>query len=120
MTNMLKLKEIPANLAQVFVKDALRLRQWIAEDTREHEGALFWKSNGAPVPLHSFREAFVEPPAAQSQACEKSAARAIAAYRKARKKISPEQLAEERAEARAAFGPGETVVNVLTGESYRT
>ena len=31
---------------------------------------------------------------------------------------SEEQIAEERAEARAAFGPGQTISNMLTGETY--
>ena len=33
-----------------------------------------------------------------------------------RKNRSEEEVAEEHAEMRAAFGPGETVVNILTGE----
>jgi len=33
---------------------------------------------------------------------------------------TPEQIREERAQARAAFGPGTTVVNALTGERYTT
>lgn len=43
-------------------------------------------------------------------------AAAIRAYAKAMAERTPEQIAEERAEMLAAFGPGETVVNVLTGE----
>lgn len=41
-------------------------------------------------------------------------------YRIAQANRSPEQIAEERAMARAAFGPGEKVVNALTGEEYVT
>lgn len=41
-------------------------------------------------------------------------------YRRARANISEEQKAEEAFERRAAFGPGETVMNVLTGETYNT
>ena len=33
---------------------------------------------------------------------------------------SAEQIREERFEARAAFGTGETVVNIITGEKYTT
>ena len=33
---------------------------------------------------------------------------------------SAEQVAEEQFEMRAAFGPGETVVNVITGERTKT
>lgn len=41
-------------------------------------------------------------------------------YTVAQKNRSAEQIREERFEARAAFGPGETVVNVITGEKYTT
>ena len=41
-------------------------------------------------------------------------------YRQAMAHRTPEQVAEERAEARAAHGPGVELVNVLTGEKYTT
>ena len=41
-------------------------------------------------------------------------------YRKSRVNRSPEQIAEEQFEMRAAFGPGVTVVNVITGEVHET
>ena len=41
-------------------------------------------------------------------------------YRTAQLNRSAEQIREERWEARAAFGPGETVVNMITGERYTT
>jgi hypothetical protein len=57
-----------------------------------------------------------------AQADETSKARAVetaeflAAYR-----ANPPQLtAEDLAEMRAAFGPGETVVNVITGQTWTT
>ena len=37
-------------------------------------------------------------------------------WKENRKNRSAEQVAEEQFEMRAAFGPGETVVNVVTGE----
>ena len=42
--------------------------------------------------------------------------RFIEEYKKNRANRSAEEVAEERYEMRAAFGPGETVVNILTGE----
>jgi len=42
----------------------------------------------------------------------------LSAYIKARKNRSAEQRAEEMFEMRAAFGPGERVVNVFTGETF--
>ena len=44
----------------------------------------------------------------------------LAEYTVAQKNRTAEQIQEERWEARAAFGPGETVVNMITGERYTT
>jgi imidazoleglycerol phosphate dehydratase HisB len=44
----------------------------------------------------------------------------LARYVEARKNVSPEQLAEEAFERRAAFGPGVEVVDILTGQRMRT
>lgn len=44
----------------------------------------------------------------------------LASYRAAQARRTPEQIAEQRYEARAAFGPGQEIVNVLTGERYTT
>ena len=41
-------------------------------------------------------------------------------YTIAQKNRSAEQIREERFEALAAYGPGETVVNIITGERYTT
>ena len=41
-------------------------------------------------------------------------------YRRAQANRTPEQIAEQQFEARAAFGPGEEIVNVVTGERYTT
>ena len=46
--------------------------------------------------------------------------KSIAEYRQAQRNRTQEQIAEERWEARAAFGAGETVVNMITGERYTT
>jgi len=41
-------------------------------------------------------------------------------YTIAQKNRSAEQIREERFEALAAYGPGETVVNIITGERFTT
>ena len=46
--------------------------------------------------------------------------KSIAEYIQAQRNRTQEQIAEERWEARAAFGPGETIVNMITGERYTT
>ena len=40
------------------------------------------------------------------------------AYRQAQAERTPEQIAEERMEARAAMGPGVDMVNMFTGEKF--
>lgn len=46
--------------------------------------------------------------------------RTLAEYTNAQKNRTAEQIAEERAEARAAMGPGVKMVNMFTGERYTT
>ena len=46
--------------------------------------------------------------------------KALSDYREAQANRSSEEIAEQRFEAMAAFGPGQQVVNVITGESYTT
>ena len=41
-------------------------------------------------------------------------------YRTAQLNRSAEKIREERFEALAAYGPGETVVNIITGEQFTT
>lgn len=97
---------------------AERLREKFITDTYEKNGALFWKSNDAPVPMDCFGDAFVEAPAEQARACEEDTKAFVKEYRRTRSngKIS----AEQRFEMRAEFGPGETVVDVITGQKFRT
>ena len=44
----------------------------------------------------------------------------MAEYREAQRNRTPEQIAEDHYEARAAHGPGVKMVNVFTGEQYTT
>jgi len=45
---------------------------------------------------------------------------AIAGYIRAMRNRTPEMIAEQNAEIRAAFGPGEKIVDILTGEVVYT
>jgi hypothetical protein len=56
----------------------------------------------------------------QEAAYEAHTSAIIADYRAARANMTDEQRAEEAFEMRAAFGPGETVVDVFTGERFYT
>ena len=46
--------------------------------------------------------------------------RTLAEYAVAQQNRTPEQIAEQRAEARAAMGPGVDMGNIFTGEKYTT
>jgi hypothetical protein len=56
----------------------------------------------------------------QEEAYEDHVSSFLKDYRAAQARRSPEELEEERAEMRAAFGPGQEVVNIITGRRTRT
>jgi hypothetical protein len=89
---------------------------------RNINGVLRWDSNGqCPMDdtldmwliLGLVSETEVD---ATNKARDRETAAFMAQYRRAQAARTPEQVAEHRAELLAAFGPGETVVDMLTGE----
>ena len=89
-------------------------------NAEEAHTVLRWQSNDRPVPMDIMEasEWFHIDSHRRTHNAEQAAS--IAEYIESRKHISDEQRAEEAFERRAAFGPDEDVVNVLTGERYRT
>jgi hypothetical protein len=78
-----------------------------------------WASNDAVVPPDSAREYQIPvDPAAQQAARDAEVAAVVERYKKARENHVPS--AEEQFEVRAAFGPGADVVDVFTGQRFRT
>ena len=51
---------------------------------------------------------------------DKYVQRTLAEYAEAQRNRTAEEIAEQRAEARAAMGPGVDMVNIFTGEKYTT
>jgi hypothetical protein len=90
-------------------------RSIIMETSYGEQGEILWRSNDRPVPLDAFQDALMVPPAVQAAAAKAATSAFLKAYRKA----DPKMTAEERGEARAAFGAGTTVVNVITGRRTR-
>lgn len=82
-------------------------------------GAIVWKSSKNCVPMHYFRDLNLLPPAAQKEAISAQNEVAIQAYIESQKNRTSEQIAEEEASMRAAFGNGTTVVNILTGKKTK-
>jgi len=89
---------------------------------RDGEGVYRWTSNGGVVPLDAADEYGVTALAGydrvvQAAAREREITAAVERYRAVR--AARGYSAEERAEMRAAFGPGADVVDVLTGKRVR-
>lgn len=81
------------------------------------EGVRYWRiSDGTErvLPPFVYKDAYVECPPEQVRAYEAESAKSLAAYRKSME--NHRYSDEEMFEMRAAFGPGTTVVNVLTGK----
>jgi hypothetical protein len=100
-------------------REAAKYRADVNDDTRVYDdaaGIRRWRSNDSVVPPMVLRDACLVPSATHEAAYTASMHRTLAAYRGARATCSPEQRAEAAFEARAAFGPGVALVNVLTGE----
>jgi len=97
------------------------LQAKLKTDTYTVNGVLCWTScrhqEDRPVPMHVFADADVEPPPGQKAACEAHTSAFLAAYRKAMENHVPSE--EEMFEMRGAFGPGATVVNVVTGKEIK-
>lgn len=108
--------------------DVLQLRASMLMETVEGpDGALRWKSNGAVLSPGTFQDAYIVCSSEQRKVYEVYVLRVIEEYRCSQVERCPssarmdDAMAAERAfEMTAAFGPGVDIVNVLTGQRYRT
>jgi hypothetical protein len=103
--------------------------QWNKGEVHFHGDAIGWKmADGEFRPLMSdaLEELFMESLIDMRTVNATNNARiyfnhiAMAAYCKKQKQRTDEEIREERAEMLAAFGPGEEVTNVITGETITT
>jgi hypothetical protein len=90
----------------------------------DEDGVIRWKSSNNVPPQDCLAE-FVAAGLITFNVANKSQeqkkiddAASIAQYVEGRANMSAEQKQEEMFEMRAAFGPGEKVVNVFTGETF--
>lgn len=86
-------------------------RDRMVHDSYDVGGVFFWRANHRPIPKMVFRENYVELTDAQAAADDAETAKVIAQIRA----NDAPPSAEELFEMRAAFGPGASVVNVITG-----
>jgi predicted dehydrogenase len=89
---------------------------------RMDSGVARWISNDQTIPLDAVSTFFItETPGfdldKHTTAYHRELSEFLTAYRTMQ---PPTPTAEERYEARAAFGPGKVVVNVVTGRKYTT
>lgn len=85
----------------------------------DDDGGAYWKESGNYLPSNCveilLHTDFKFSPEATAAARDRQQDEFLAQYRRTAHIVSAEELCEMR----AAFGPGETVVNLITGESIR-
>ncbi len=118
MTNYVEYYENPKHQYQI--DEVNRIMDNLMNGTYTENGVLRWTSSNN-VPPEDILELADHiclgfDMAATQEARKQDVSNALAAYIEAQNNRTPEQIAEEEAEMRAAFGPGETVVNVFTGK----
>lgn len=96
-------------------REAMSGRERLEGRSYRDGDVLRWKSNDAVVPPSVLRDYFLEIPAAQQASYDKETDEFLAEYRRNARPPSEEQLFEMR----AAFGPGATVVDVITGQRIK-
>lgn len=101
-------------MGKTFTKIDLTGMEFRAEAYFEN-GVWYWTSNGRSCPLDACERYSIPCDVrAQRDAVEEDLVAFIAEYKKRR------PSAEEKMEARAAFGTGVEVMNVITGDTYVT
>lgn len=104
---------------------ARELVAWADKDTYVVDGVIRWSLNDRVPPLDIldlfyFKSDIVFDLDASCKALDEETSKFIAEYRDRRANMTEEQLAEEAFERRAAFGEGQEVVNIITGEVFNT
>ncbi len=101
------------------VNEAERLRAELSDSAlaREVDGVYYWIPSGNIVPPSVFEEAYVECPESHRAAYEAFLTNFAREYRRRQPSVPSD---EERFEARAAFGAGVEVVDVLSGRRFTT
>ena len=105
------------------------LNKWNEGEVRFVDGAVGWiMSDGEFRPLMSDAVAELHDAGyissitveATAIARDRYTQRTLREYAEAQRNRTAEEIAEQRAEARAAMGPGVEMVNMFTGERYTT
>jgi hypothetical protein len=91
-------------------------------ELKMENGVYVWASNGRVPPADAIAEYEIDKlpgfdKALHDKARDEQTQKALSDYRKAMKNWEPS--GEEMAEMRAAFGPGATMVNIVTGKRFK-
>lgn len=102
------------------------LKMFDTDAVVDHQGIVRWKSNGS-IPPKDIMQVWADANKSfNHQECLAVSAQEtfafLQAYRDAEASapVNPEAEAERLFEMRAAFGPGQTIVNAFTGKTYKT
>lgn len=115
-------RELNGSLGAFWKKNAeqeiakMQARADNGEIRTDARGAAFWKSNGRAIPSDCAEilshTTFTFDPEETRKAREEQTAESL-------RKYTRRATDEEKAEMRAAFGPGTTVVDIISGETFR-
>lgn len=106
-------------MPQVFTKH--EYGQLFTDQAYERDGVWHWATNDTPVPLDAAKGYGIPvDPVKQRAKLDAYYTRVTADYRKMQARQTAADKAQQRAEARAAHGPGVKLVDVFTGESFTT
>ncbi len=117
-----ELKKANAKLERAFettLRNEYRMRNVRIDGEVDH---YFWSTNDNPVPIDWFTDRGFDDfiPTGQKAAIKKHDDHFIAEYKKAQANRTSEEIAEQEFEMNAAFGPGQKIVNAITGKTYTT
>jgi hypothetical protein len=94
----------------------------LARMTKDSDGVYRWNTNNSvpPKDIMDLMGLDAEETNLHDVARDLDTDKFLAEYREAQSNRTPEQIAEEVAEARAALGPGVKLVNIVTGTKWTT
>jgi hypothetical protein len=95
--------------------------QLFTSQAYERDGVWYWATNDAPVPLDAAKGYSIPIDTVKQQAALAAHYdKVVGDYKRMQARQTAADKAEQRAQARAAHGPGVKLVDVFTGETFVT
>lgn len=111
-----------ADITNPYFNEASRLAENLRKEATINDGVIRWNSNDRVPPADCVALAvYLEMPVDVAK-CDTVRDAEMTAFLEAYRKVRANRpiSEEERAEARAAHGPGVTIVNAITGQKFTT